>query len=86
MQNLGLKKPPFWKGQWSFLFLEKFTEKFEILSIHDFLYRNFAAVCRNSVGKLQLPAPHTFLTHDAAGDPIWQVMLHSSETGFHKEL
>ena len=52
VQNLGLKPP----------FLGNLAAKIEVLNTHNFLCRKFAV----SVGKLQLPGPPTFSTHDTA--------------------
>jgi len=62
--------------------LEKVKGKIEISSTDNFLCRKFAAVCwkfvgnfQLSVGKLQLPVPPTFLTHNTA-DCLQTVRLH----------
>jgi len=57
MQIVGIKNPI--RG--------KLREKIGILSTHNFSRQQLATVCRNSVAKMQLSGPLTFLTHDAIG-------------------
>ena len=68
--NFRPKKPNL---RWKLPFSGKFGCKIKIFSIHNLFCWKFAAVCRNFVrnleflGKLQLPASSTSLTHSAAG-------------------
>lgn len=61
-RKVFVQKRKIWVKKWG-----KFKSRIEALNTNNLVDSKSPAVCRNSVENLQLSAPPTFFTHNAAG-------------------